>query len=95
MQNIGLLTDANKIFREKCVSGITANEEVFRKHVYNPTASVTAMIPKISYTKASEVAGLMKKNQIAVKEAVLLLNLITTEEFDLLITPDAVTRFGY
>lgn len=94
LQNIGLLTNACKIFRQKCITGISANEEVCRKQVYNSTATVTAILPKTGYTKATEVAALMKKEQITVKEAVLRLKFMTAEEFDLLITPEAVTRLG-
>lgn len=94
LQNIGLLTNACKIFRQKCITGISANEEVCRKQVYNSTATVTAILPKTGYTKATEVAALMKKEQITVKEAVLRLKLMTAEEFEPLITPEAVTRLG-
>jgi aspartate ammonia-lyase len=89
-----LLTDASKIFRENCITGITVNEEVCKKHVNNSTASVTALIPKTGYSKASEVARLMKEKQITVKEAVMELNLMPPDDFELLISPESVTRLG-
>lgn len=94
LQNIGLLTDACRIFRENCITGITANEEVCKSYVNNSTASVTALISKTGYSKATEVARLMKDKQITVKEAVLQLNLMTADDFELLISPEAVTRLG-
>jgi aspartate ammonia-lyase len=94
VQNIGLLTDACKIFRDKCITGITANEEACQKQVNNSTAAVTALIPRTGYTKAAEVASLMREKQISVKEAVLQLNLLTGEEFEMLISPESVTRLG-
>lgn len=94
LQNIGLLTDAFRILRDNCVTGITANEEACQKQVNNSTAAVTALIPRTGYAKAAEVASLMSEKQISIKEAVLQLNLLTGEEFETLISPESVTRLG-
>lgn len=94
LQNIGLLADACKIFRNNCVVGITANEETCKRQVNNSTAAVTALISKTGYSKATEVANLMREKQITVKEAVIQLKLLTEVEFELMTTPESVTRLG-
>lgn len=56
LQSISLLTNAARTVREKCIVGVTANEERCRQHLEASTAIVTALIPLIGYERASDVA---------------------------------------
>lgn len=56
LQSLSLLTNAAYMLREKCIAGITANEERCRQHLEASTAVVTALNPLIEYERASEVA---------------------------------------
>ncbi|MET4483601.1 aspartate ammonia-lyase [Bradyrhizobium sp. F1.13.3] len=56
LQSISLLTNAARVLREKCIVGITANEERCREHLEASTAVVTALTPLIGYERASSVA---------------------------------------
>ncbi|WP_167605204.1 aspartate ammonia-lyase [Maribellus sediminis] len=94
LESLTLLSNASKIFSEKCVSGLIANEEICKQQVENSTASITALIPKIGYKKASEVAALSKSKKITIRESVLLLKIMTASEFEELITPEQVCRLG-
>jgi hypothetical protein len=62
LENLTLLNSASVIFRDHCVSGIIANEEVCKRNVENSTATITALIPKIGYEKASEIVKIAQKN---------------------------------
>jgi len=94
LESFDLLSNSSRIFAEKCVSGIKANEEICRKNVENSTAAVTALIPKIGYTKASQVAEIARHQNRSIREVAILHELITQEEFEELISPEAVCRLG-
>jgi len=94
LENLTNLNNACTIFSEHCVAGITANEQVCRKNVENSTASITALIPKIGYQKASEIAKTAQNEFISIKEAAIKLKLISEQEFDELITPESVCKLG-
>lgn len=55
-QSINLMTNAVGVLSAKCVSGITANEEVCRQHLERSTAVATAMSPIIGYERAAQLA---------------------------------------
>jgi len=94
LESLTLLSNASSILSEKCVSGIVANEAVCKKQVENSTASITALIPKIGYEKASEVATLAKSKNITIRESVRVLNMMSASEFEELISPEQVCRLG-
>ena len=94
LNSLALLNNVSKIFSEKCVSGIQANIKTCKKNVENSTASITALIPKIGYNKASKIIEISKKQQISVKEAVINSGYLTEKEFEEMISPEAVCRLG-
>lgn len=94
LESLSILNNACKIFTEHCIVGITANEEICKKNIENSTATVTALIPKIGYNKASEIVGIASEKQISIKEAAIQLQIISEKEFEELITPEAVCRLG-
>ncbi len=94
LESLDLLSNASKIFAEKCVSGIRANEELCKRNVKNSTAAVTALIPKLGYDKASQVAEIARKQKLSIREVAILHGLITGEEFEEMISPEAVCRLG-
>jgi aspartate ammonia-lyase len=56
LQSITLLTNAVRTLREKCVVGITPNEERCKEHLEAGTALATALTSLIGYEKAAELA---------------------------------------
>jgi aspartate ammonia-lyase len=94
LENLTLLNNACIIFRAHCVTGIIANEETCRKNVENSTATITALIPKIGYEKASEILKSANMEAISIKEAVLKSGLISETEYNELISPESVCRLG-
>ena len=94
LESLTLLNNACIIFREHCVSGTIANENICAENVENSTATITALIPKIGYEKASEIVKAAKDEAISVKEAALKSKYITESEFDELISPESVCRLG-
>ena len=56
LQSITILGSAAKIFAEKCINGIRANEERCRAFIENSLAMCTALAPVIGYEKAAAIA---------------------------------------
>ena len=55
-RSIDILTRGCRTLARRCVSGITANEDVCRRYVEQSVGLVTALTPEIGYERASEIA---------------------------------------
>ena len=56
LMSLTILNNALTVLRERCVDGITANEERCRWYVERSVSLVTALNPKIGYARAAEIA---------------------------------------
>lgn len=94
LESISLLNNACQIFSDKCVSGITANEEICKRNVENSTALLTALIPKVGYNQADKIGKFAADNHLSIKDAVVQSGLISHQEYENLISPETVCRLG-
>jgi aspartate ammonia-lyase len=94
LTNIELLTNACDIFMRLCVSGIEANEKRCRLNVETSTAIVTALVEKIGYKAAQEIAEAAKQENKTIRQVVVERKIITEAEFESLIAPQKVTMLG-
>ena len=94
LDSLDLLTRANDILRRHCVEGIEADEARCRELVENSTAAVTALVSAIGYDRAGEVAKLARVNRQNIRQTVIAQGWLTGEQFDELISPEAVCRLG-
>ena len=85
LRSMRLISDAIKSFSNKCLDGIVANKIVIEKNLKNSLMLVTALNPKIGYSKASEVAKKAFEENITLKEAVVKLGYLNEKEFDLIV----------
>lgn len=90
LESLNLLINANKIFVEKCINGITANKEKLQNDLNSSTATLTALLPKLGYEKLSEISEKVKENKHTIKEYILENNLMSEEEFEYLISAENV-----
>lgn len=88
------LTHAMRLFAERCISGIEANNERCRFHLENSVALITALAPLIGYDRAATIAKQALQADSPVKQSLLDSGLFTTEELDNLLRPEALTRPG-
>lgn len=94
LTSLDLLTNASDVFRRLCVEGIEADEVRCRQHVENATAAVTALVEVIGYDQAQIVASRARAEAKSLRDIVTETGILTGEQFDQLITPEAVTRLG-
>lgn len=90
LESLDLLIKTNRIFADKCVDGIKANEESLKKKLHSSTALLTALLPKFGYEKLSKISEELKNTDMTVKEYVLKNNLLTEDEFEYLISAEYV-----
>jgi aspartate ammonia-lyase len=87
-ENIDMLIKGMNTLREKCIVGITANEETCRKMVYNSIGLVTALNPYLGYEASSKVAKEALKTGKGVYDLVLEHKLMSKEELDDILKPE-------
>lgn len=90
LESLNLLINTNKIFAQKCINEIKANEEILKEKLYSNTSTLTALLPKLGYEKLSEIAHKLQETKQSVKEYVLQNNLMNEEEFEYLISAECV-----
>ena len=76
VQSINLLASAAHVFSEKCLAGITANNETCSAYIEKSLALSTALVPKIGYDQAAAIAKKAYETgktirEVALKEKVL------------------------
>ncbi|MBD23988.1 MAG: fumarate hydratase, class II [Candidatus Marinimicrobia bacterium] len=88
LQSIKLLANASVSFADRCVSGITANEENINKLMSRSLMLVTALAPAIGYDKATEIAKAAHKNGTSLKEEAIKLGYVSESDFDKHVRPE-------
>ena len=90
LQSIRLLADASRSFTDNAVAGIEADRERIARLLGESLMLVTALNPKIGYDNAAKVAKKAHKEGTTLKQAALDLGLLTPEEFDQWVRPEAM-----
>ena len=88
LQSAKLLTDGISSFKQRCVSGITANKEKMSENLHRSLMLVTSLNPYIGYDNAARVAKKAYKENLSLKEACLQLGFMSEEEFDRVFHPE-------
>ncbi len=87
LQSARLLSDAMDSFHRHCLDGLRPVPEKMRENLEKSLMLVTCLTPKIGYEAAAKAARLAHEKSLTLKEAVLQLELLTAEEFDILVDP--------
>jgi aspartate ammonia-lyase len=91
LAGISSLTNACVVLRERCVDGITANPERMRWFVEHSVGIITALVPIIGYERSTEIAREALETGRGVYELVMERKLLTREELDRVLNPEAMT----
>ncbi|GAA3999669.1 class II fumarate hydratase [Sphingomonas humi] len=90
LRSVELLSIAMVSFAERCVEGMTANEDHIAELVGRSLMLVTALAPEIGYDNAASIAKYAHKKRLTLKEAGLELGLVDAETFDRVVRPEAM-----
>jgi aspartate ammonia-lyase len=86
-----VLTNAAHTLRERCVTGITANEERCAELVMNSVGIVTVLVPVLGYEKCSEIAKKAILEKRPVRQLLLEETSLTAAELDTYLSPQFLT----
>jgi aspartate ammonia-lyase len=86
-----MLSRACDTLRTRCVEGITPNIERMRHFVEHSIGIVTALLPMLGYEKATDIAKEALESGRGVYELVQERGLMTREELDQALNPEAMT----
>ena len=87
-ESIEMLIHAIDTLREKCIVGITANEEICRRMVHGSIGVVTALNPYLGYETSSMLAKEALQTGKGIYELVLEHKLMSQEELDKVLSPE-------
>jgi aspartate ammonia-lyase len=91
-QSVDMLIQACIVLRERCVVGITADEERIRHLLEHSIGIVTALVPWIGYERSTAVAREAQETGRGVYELVLEKGWLGRAELDDILSPDAMTK---
>jgi aspartate ammonia-lyase len=91
---LDMLHNACDVLRERCVAGITANQDRMRYFVEHSIGIVTALVPIIGYERATEVAKEALATGRGVYDLVTERGLMTRDELDRALDPGAMVGAG-
>ncbi|NMA01487.1 MAG: aspartate ammonia-lyase [Clostridia bacterium] len=94
IQSLTVLTNVVKIFRERCIDGITANKEHCLEMVEKSVGIITVLNPYIGYEKSSLLAQEVLAGNQSVTEIVEQKGLLSKEEIKTIFSPKAMTEPG-
>jgi fumarate hydratase class II len=92
LHSVELLADSCNSFVSHCVQGIEVNSTQIEHYLRNSLMLVTALVPKIGYDQAAQIAKAAHHSHISLREAALKLGYVTPEEFDALVKPEDMTH---
>jgi fumarate hydratase class II len=85
LQSITLLASAARVFAEKCIQGITANQKACEAYVERSLALATALVPKIGYDKAAALAKRAYDTGKTIREVALAEKVLSEDELNTLL----------
>jgi aspartate ammonia-lyase len=92
MESQSLLYNTSKLFRAKCVDGITVNEKVLARYMETTVGIVTALNPIVGYEKATELANEAYKSGKGILEVIREKKVLTEAQIKDLLDPVKLTN---
>ena len=92
LDSVLILTNAVKIFNEKCISGIIVNAARCQDYAIRSLGIVTVLNPIIGYSKAAEVVKESIRTGKSVKEIIQQWGLLSADQIDEVLSPISMTE---
>lgn len=95
LQSQKMLLAADKTLTQNLLKSITFNKEIALQRLYRSGAITTALSPYIGYSRAADMAHLMKKENLNVFEANERLHLLPPANLKKILQPDQLLKAGF
>ena len=94
LESIRLLANASRMFADKAIAGLVANEDTCRAYVEISPSMATALNPLIGYDQAAEIAKRSFKERRPVRELAREMTKLTRDQIDQALDPRRQTEPG-
>jgi fumarate hydratase class II len=94
LESIHLLARVSRVFADKALAGLAANEDTCRDYIEISPSMATALNPLIGYDKAAEIAKLSFKTRRTVRELAKEMTGLPAAEIDAALDPARQTQPG-
>jgi fumarate hydratase class II len=94
LESIRLLANVSRVFADKCIDGIKANEEVCKQYAESSPSIGTSLTPYIGYEKVADITKESIKSGRSIREIVLEQGLMSDDELDKALNILAMTKGG-
>ena len=88
------MNNAFRVFTDRCLKSIEANEERLTEYVEKSVGLITAVNPHIGYEVAARIAREAILKGHSIRELCLQYDVLTAEELDLILNPYEMTNPG-
>ncbi len=92
MDSQALLNNVSKLFRTRCVDGITVDEKVLAHYMETTVGIVTALNPIVGYEKATELANEAYTSGKGILEIIREQHVLTDAQIQELLDPVKLTN---
>ncbi len=89
-----IMTNAARVFAEKCIRGIEANREMNAYWVERSAALATALAPQIGYARAAEISKRSVKEGMLIRDLVKKEGLLPDDQIDEVLDLKKMTEIG-
>jgi aspartate ammonia-lyase len=94
LEMLDLLTRADAILARQCIADLRADEDRCRANVQTSVALATAIAALIGYQKADDALRTSRRLGVPLRQVAIDRGLLSAEQFDALVAPEAVCRLG-
>ncbi len=95
IETLKLLTNADNLFTEKCIKGITPNKKQLDENVKKSFEIITLFIPYIGYEQAGQVVKQALKQNKTITEILKNENILPEEKISKILTPENILSLGF
>jgi len=92
LESIDILSNAARLFSQRCVEGIAANEKRCRQNIESSLALATALVPKIGYSRAARIATEAERTGKTVRQVALEQKIASDEDLKEWLDVERLTR---
>ena len=94
LESIRLLAAVVRVFADRCIDGIEADEEQCRRHALSSPSIGTSLTPYIGYEETAKVIKQSMAEGKTLREVVLERGLLSEDEVDRALDVEAMTKGG-
>ena len=95
LESLHLMISCNQTLADNMIKGLMIDEKKAQSDLLTSPTITTALIPYIGYQKATEIAGLMRAQNLNIYQAAEQLQILSTQILEQILAPSELIKMGY